>query len=64
MAEPASGGGVSPEPSAALHRPPDSLPPRFVSWKDITQVVADLKKIYICVTLDEAEENLLWFSEK
>ena len=37
---------------------------RFVSWKDITQVVTDLKKIYTCVTLDEAEENLLWFSEK
>ena len=37
---------------------------RFVSWKDIKQVVADLKKIYISVTLDEAEENLLQFSEK
>lgn len=30
----------------------------FVSWKDIKQVVADLKKI---VTLDKAEENLLQF---
>ena len=37
---------------------------RFVSWKDIKQVVADLKKIYTSVTLDEAEENLLQFSEK
>ena len=26
---------------------------RFVSWKDIKQVVADLKKIYTSVTLDE-----------
>ena len=34
---------------------------RFVSWKDIKQVVADLKKIYISVTLDKAEENLLQF---
>ncbi len=37
---------------------------RFVSWKDIKQVVADLKKIYTSVTLDEAEENLLQFGEK
>ena len=37
---------------------------RFVSWKDIKQVVADLKKIYTSATLDEAEENLLQFSEK
>ena len=37
---------------------------RFVSWKDIKHVVADLKKIYTSVTLDEAEENLLQFSEK
>ena len=36
----------------------------FVSWKDVKQVVADLKKIYTSVTLDEAEENLLRFSEK
>ncbi len=33
----------------------------FVSWQDIKQVVADLKKIYISVTLDKAEENLLQF---
>jgi len=36
---------------------------RFVSWKDIKQVAADLKKIYTAVTLDEAEENLLQFGE-
>ena len=36
---------------------------RFVSWKDIKQVVADLKKIYTAVTLDEAEEALLQFGE-
>ena len=36
---------------------------RFVSWKDIKQVVADLKKIHTAVTLDEAEENLLQFGE-
>ena len=37
---------------------------RFVSYKDIKQVVADLKKIYKAVTLDEAEENLLTFGER
>jgi len=37
---------------------------RFVSWKDIKQVTADLKKVYTSVTLDEAEEALLQFSEK
>ena len=37
---------------------------RFVSYKDIKQVVADLKKIYTAVTLDEAEENLLTFAER
>ena len=37
---------------------------RFVSWKDIKQVVADLKKIYTAVTLGEAEEALLQFGEK
>ena len=36
---------------------------RFVSWKDIKQVVAGLKKIYTAVTLDEAEEALLQFGE-
>ena len=37
---------------------------RFVSWKDIKQVVADLKKIYTAVTLGEAEDALLQFGEK
>ena len=37
---------------------------RFVRWKDIKQVAADQKKIYTSATLDEAEENLLQFSEK
>ena len=37
---------------------------RFVSYKDIKQVVADLKKIYTAVTLDEAENNLLAFAER
>ena len=37
---------------------------RYVSYKDIKQVVADLKKIYTAVTLDEAEENLLAFGER
>ena len=37
---------------------------RFVSYKDIKQVAADLKKIYKAVTLDEAEENLLAFGER
>ena len=37
---------------------------RFVSWKDIKQVAADLKKIYTAVTLDEAEDALLQFGEK
>ena len=36
---------------------------RFVSWKDIKQVTADLKKIYTSVTLEEAEEALLQFGE-
>ena len=37
---------------------------RFVNWKDMKQVVADLKKIYTAVTLDEAEDALLQFGEK
>ncbi|MBR4425265.1 MAG: IS256 family transposase [Oscillospiraceae bacterium] len=37
---------------------------RYVSYKDIKQVVADLKKIYTAVTLDEAEEQLLAFGER
>lgn len=36
---------------------------RYVNWKDRKQVVADMKKIYTAVTLDEAEENLLAFCE-
>ena len=35
-----------------------------IRWKDIKQVAADQKKIYTSATLDEAEENLLQFSEK
>ena len=37
---------------------------KYVSYKDIKQVVADLKKIYTAVTLEEAESNLAAFSEK
>ena len=37
---------------------------RFVSYKDIKQVIADLKNIYTAVTLDEAEENLLAFGDR
>lgn len=37
---------------------------RFVSYKDIKQVVADLKQIYTAVTLEEAERNLLAFAER
>ena len=37
---------------------------RYVSYKDIKQVAADLKKIYAAVTLDEAEENLRAFAGK
>ena len=36
---------------------------RFVSWKDIKKVVADLKKIYTAVTLEQAEYALLQFGE-
>ena len=37
---------------------------RYVGYKDIKQVIADLKKIYTAVTLDEAENNLLTFAER
>ena len=37
---------------------------RYVSYKDIKQVTADLKKIYSAVTLEEAEHNLGLFAEK
>ena len=36
---------------------------RYVSYKDIKKVVADLKKIYSAVTLEEAEKNLQAFAE-
>ena len=35
----------------------------YVSYKDIKRVVADLKKIYGAVTLEEAEKNLQAFAE-
>ena len=35
-----------------------------MSYKDIKQVVADLKKIYTAVSLDEAEANLKDFADK
>lgn len=38
-------------------------PTRYVSYKDIKKVVADLKKIYGAVTLEEAEKNLQVFAE-
>lgn len=37
---------------------------RYVSYKDIKQLVADLKKIYTAVTLEEAEHNLRLFAER
>ena len=37
---------------------------KFVSYKDIKKVVADLKNIYKATTLDEAESNLLAFAER
>ena len=37
---------------------------RYVSYRDIKQVVEDLKKIYTAVTLDEAETSLLAFAER
>ena len=37
---------------------------RYVSYKDIKQVVADLKKIYTAVTLEEAENNLVLFADR
>ena len=37
---------------------------RYVSYKDIKELVRDLKSIYTAVTLTEAEDNLLAFSEK
>ena len=37
---------------------------KYVSYMDIKLVVADLKKIYTAVKLDEAETNLRSFAEK
>ena len=37
---------------------------RFVSYKDIKPLMADLKKVYTAVTEDEALENLMAFKEK
>lgn len=37
---------------------------KYVSYKDIKQVVADLKKVYTAVTLEEAEANLETFAAK
>ena len=34
---------------------------KYVSYKDIKKVIADLEKVYTAVTLDEAEENLRIF---
>ena len=36
---------------------------RYVSYKDIKLVIADLKKIYTAVTLEEAENNLVLFAD-
>ena len=37
---------------------------KYVSYKDIKQVVADLKNIYKATTLDEADNNLREFTER
>ena len=37
---------------------------KYVSYKDIKQVVADLKKVYTAVTLEEAETNLGIFADR
>lgn len=37
---------------------------KYVSYKDRKEVAGDLKKIYSSITLDEAERELLQFSEK
>ena len=37
---------------------------RFVSYKDIKPLMADLKKVYTAVTENEALENLMAFKEK
>ena len=37
---------------------------KYVSWKDRKQLIADLKKVYKAYTAEEAETNLVKFSEK
>ena len=37
---------------------------KYVSYKVIKQVVADLKKVYTAVTLEEAETNLGLFADR
>ena len=37
---------------------------RFVSYKDIKPLMADLKKVYTAVTEDETMENLMAFKDK
>lgn len=37
---------------------------KYVSWKDRKQLIADLKKVYKAYTAEEAEANLVKFSEK
>ena len=36
---------------------------KYVSCKDSKQVMADLKKVYTAVTLEEAENNLVFFTD-
>ena len=45
-----------------VHQIPSST--KYVSYKDIKQVVADLKKVYTAVTLEEAETNLGIFADR
>ncbi len=47
-----------------MHRHQIRSSTRFVSYKDIKPLMADLKKIYTAVTEDEALENLMAFKEK
>ena len=37
---------------------------KYVSWKRRVEVAADLKRIYACPTLDEAEQRLVEFEAK
>lgn len=54
-------GGVSKELFAVVHWHHIRNSTKYVSYKDIKKVVADLKKVYTAVTLSEAEENLRIF---